>query len=112
MAEYDNNLQVIVSKVVSDNQKAPTLNVQVDINGRKYSAGVWMWRRKDGSNVTDKNGNAQYIGKLKEWDSENPGKERQQGAASGGQAPPGPADRAFQAAHSKMKDEFDDDIPF
>lgn len=108
MAEFDNNLQVIVSKVVSDNPKAPTLNVQVDINGRKYSAGVWLWRRKDGSSVVDKNGNAQYIGKLKEWDSENPGKERR------GQGTP--ADRAFEDAHAKLQgpkdDEFDDSIPF
>lgn len=108
MAEFDNNLQVIVSKVVSDNQKAPTLNVQVDINGKKLSGGVWPWRRKDGSSVTDKNGNMQYIGKLKEWDSENPGKERVRS-----EAPPGPADRAFQAAHAKLQDEeFEDDIPF
>ena len=108
MADYDNNLQVIVSKVVSDNPKAPTLNVQVEINGRKYSAGVWLWRRKDGSNVVDKNGNAQYIGKLKEWDSENPGAQRQ-----GGRGAPTKADQVFQDAHAKMQeDNFEDDIPF
>lgn len=108
MGDYDNNLQVIVSKVVSENPKAPTLSVQVEIAGKKYSGGVWMWRRKDGSTVDDKNGNAQYIGKLKEWDSENPGAQRSRSHQ------PGPADRAFEEAHSKMQDDDfgDSEIPF
>lgn len=61
---YDNNMQVIVSKVVSENTKAPVLRVQVQMNGEKYTAGLWPWSRKDGSQVRDKKGNIQYIGTL------------------------------------------------
>ena len=111
MADFDNDKQVIVSKVISDNPKAPTLNVQVEFGGRKYSGGVWLWRRKDGSSVVDKNGNAQYIGKLKEWDSENPGAERGRGV-QGGRGAPTPADKVFESAHSQVEEEFEDDIPF
>ena len=64
MSNFDNNMQVIVSKVVSDNQNAPTLRVNLEINGVKYKAGLWNWTRKDGSSVTDKDGNGQYKGKL------------------------------------------------
>ena len=65
MSNYDNNLQVIVSKIVSDKQKAPTLRVSVEINGTKYQAGLWPWTRKaDNSLVKDKHGNMQYKGKL------------------------------------------------
>lgn len=61
---YDNNMQVIVSKVVSNKQGAPTLRIQLEIDGVKYQAGVWPWKRKDGSLVKDKNENMQYKGKL------------------------------------------------
>lgn len=108
MSEYDNNLQVIVGKVVSDNPKAPTLNVQVEIRGKKYSAGVWPWRRGDKSLVKDKHGNMQYIGTLKEWDPENPGAQRR-----GGRGAPTKADKVFEEAHAAAQaDEFEDDIPF
>ena len=61
---YDNEKQVIISKVVSDNPKAPALRVDVVINGVKHTAGLWAWERKDGSKVVDKAGNGKYIGKL------------------------------------------------
>ena len=67
---YDNNMQVIVSKVVSDHVKAPTLRVTTEINGQKYKAGLWLWKRKDGTTVTDKAGNGQYIGTLEVDDYE------------------------------------------
>lgn len=62
--EYNNEKQVIVAKVVSDNPKAPTLRVTVEIDGQKYRAGVWPWERKDKSIVKDKNGNTLYKGTL------------------------------------------------
>ena len=86
---FDNNLQVIVSKVVSDNPKAPPLRVQFEVGGVKYQAGVWPWKKKDGSPVLDKNGNGKYIGTA-EVDNYEP-KQQQT-------APP--------------QDDFDDDIPF
>ena len=89
---YDNNMQLIVSKVVSDNTKAPTLRATVEIDGQKYKAGLWVWKRKDGSSVTDKAGNNPYIGKLEVDDYEG----KSQPADS---APPAP-------------DDFNDDIPF
>ena len=61
---YDNSNQVILSKVVSENPNAPALRITLELNGQKYKAGLWNWDRKDGSNVVDKAGNAQYIGKL------------------------------------------------
>ena len=61
---YDNEKQVIISKVVSDNAKAPALRVDVVIDGVKHTAGLWAWERKDGSKVVDKAGNGKYIGKL------------------------------------------------
>jgi hypothetical protein len=61
---YDNNMEIILSKVASDNPKAPPLRVTMEINGQKYKAGLWVWDRKDGTKVTDKDGNAKYKGKL------------------------------------------------
>ena len=111
MAEFDNNLQCIVKRVDPSKYKKnpPTLIVEVDFNGKKYSTGVWRWTRKDGTEVIDPATKHPMLkGTLKEWDSENPGKERVRS-----EAPPGPADRAFQAAHAKLQDEeFEDDIPF
>lgn len=61
---YDNDMQVIVSKVHSDKPKAPALRVEVEINGTKYQAGLWQWQKKDGSFVTDKQGARKYKGKI------------------------------------------------
>lgn len=65
MSNYDNNMQVILEKVVSDKEKAPALRVKVEMNGVKYEAGLWPWNHKDGTPVTDNNGNGKYLGKLK-----------------------------------------------
>lgn len=91
---YDNNLQVIVGKVVSDNTKAPTLRVNLEIDGVKYQAGLWPWKRKDGSMVKDKQGNQQYIGTL-EVDTYRQDQNIDQAAAGTSSGVP-----------------FDDDIPF
>jgi hypothetical protein len=88
---FDNNMQVIVSKVVSDKTNAPTLRVNTEINGQKYKAGLWLWKRKDGTTVTDKAGNAQYKGTLEVDDYE-----------ANTAPPPPPQD----------DDEFGDSIPF
>ena len=61
--EYDNSKQVIVSAVTSDNPKAPVIRVEfMNENGEKQKAGVWLWTRKDGSPVLDKDGKKRYIG--------------------------------------------------
>ena len=91
---YDNNMQVIVRKVVSDKQNAPLMSVSIEIDGTKYTSGLWRWTRKDGSLVLDKNGNAMYNGKLK-VDDYTP---KDQGQPETQNASPDP--------------EFDDDIPF
>jgi hypothetical protein len=95
---YDNEKQVIISKVVSDNPKAPALRVDVVINGVKHTAGLWAWDRKDGSKVVDKAGNGKYIGKL-EVDTYE-AKQDQQGIVE--------ANRALNA----KADDFEDSIPF
>ena len=92
MTEYNNDMQIIVSKVISDKTNAPTLRVNTEINGQKYKAGLWAWKRKDGSTVTDKNGNKQYKGVLEVDDYQ---------ANAPQQQPPTP---------NPM--DFDDDIPF
>ena len=61
---YDNEKQVIISKVISDHPQAPTLRVDVVIDGVKHTAGLWAWDRKDGTKVLDKAGNGKYIGTL------------------------------------------------
>jgi len=95
MSQYDNNMQVIVSKVVSDKRNAPTLRVSVEIDGQRYQAGLWPWTRKaDNSHVTDKNGNTQYKGKLEVDDYQ------------GGNGPSAPPDAP------PPSNDFDDDIPF
>ena len=92
---YDNNMQVIVSKVVSDKTNAPTLRVNLEINGQKYKAGLWQWTRKaDGSSVLDKNGNAQYKGTLEVDDYRGKDQPASQQPAQDSGVP------------------FDDDIPF
>lgn len=69
---YDNDRQVILSKVTSENPKAPPLRVKVELNGVQYEAGLWPWTKKDGTPVCDKNGAAKYIGKLEldDWEPE------------------------------------------
>jgi hypothetical protein len=95
---YDNEKQVIISKVVSDNPKAPALRVDVVINGVKHTAGLWAWDRKDGSKVVDKAGNGKYIGKL-EVDTYEANQD-QKGIVE--------ANRALNA----KADDFEDSIPF
>lgn len=91
---YDNDMQVIIKKVVSDKQNAPSMGVEVTTeNGKKYKAPVWPWRRKDGSLVKDKNGNMQYKGPLKVDDFVPKGTHQ------------GPE-------RTPVVDEFDDEIPF
>ena len=96
---YDNEKQVIISKVVSDNPKAPALRVDVVINGVKHTAGLWAWERKDGSKVVDKAGNGKYIGKL-EVDTYEANQDKQ-GIVE-----------ANKALNAKADDSFEDDIPF
>lgn len=59
---YDNSKQVVLTKVQSDSPKAPALRVNFEVDGTKYKAGLWAWTRKDGTPVTDKNGNQMYQG--------------------------------------------------
>ena len=68
MSEFDNSKQVIVRKVVSDNDKAPDLRVSFEVDGQKYQAGVWLWTKKDGTPVLDKAGNRMYNGN---WEEDN-----------------------------------------
>ena len=96
---YDNEKQVIISKIISDNPKAPALRVDVVINGVKHTAGLWTWERKDGSKVVDKAGNGKYIGKL-EVDTYEANQDKQ-GIVE-----------ANKALNAKADDSFEDDIPF
>jgi len=90
MADYDNTNQIILTKAVSDKPNAPDLRVNFNVDGVKYKAGLWVWTKKDGTPVTDKNGNRQYKGKV-ELDDYEPGAK----------------------AESKPEPEFgDQDIPF
>jgi len=94
---FDNSKQVVVSKVVSDNPAAPALRVNFEINGQKYQAGLWPWTRKDGSQVTDKAGNALYKG---DWAEDNYTAQVQQ-------------DGMAQAKAAAAPDDFEDpSIPF
>ena len=61
---YDNNMQIILSKVTSDNPKSPKLRVNLEINGQKYKAGLWPWAKGDGTPVVDKEGKQKYKGTL------------------------------------------------
>ena len=93
---YDNDKQIILSKVVSDNPKAPKLRVTVEMNGQKWQAGLWEMTRRDKSVVKDKNGNTLYKGTLEIDDYQG----RSQPANSQPQSRPEP-------------DSFDDsDLPF
>jgi hypothetical protein len=96
---YDNNMEIILSKVVSDNPRAPALRVTFEINGQKYKAGLWPWERKDGSRVTDKDGNGKYKGKI-EIDDYVPNQ-------PANEPPPAPAQTA-----PAVEPDFGDDIPF
>ena len=61
---YDNNMQMSLFKVVSDNPKAPALRVVFEINGTPYQCGLWLKTKQDGTKVVDKNGNGIYGGKI------------------------------------------------
>lgn len=93
---YDNSKQVVLSKVVSDNEKAPVMRVNFEVNGQKYQAGLWPWTRQDGSPVTDKAGNALYKGN---WSEDNYTAQVQQDGMANAKA----------AAEPEIADE---DIPF
>jgi hypothetical protein len=90
---YDNNMQGVIAKVISDNPRAPTMRVNVEIEGVKWKAGAWPMKRRDGTVVLDKNGNTLYKFQL-EIDDYDP---------------------QAQVAQQQVKQEdvaFDDDIPF
>ena len=95
---YDNNGQMALGKVVSENPNAPKLRINFEWNGQKLKAGLWPMTRKDGTVVNDKAGNALYKGKVEIDDYQN----EQSGAAS----PPTSA-----GAGSPPSGNFDD-IPF
>ena len=86
---YDNDMEIILSKVVSDKPNAPAWRVTFEMDGQKYKAGLWVWDRKDGTFVTDQDGNKKYKGKIEIDDYTPPASQ------------PEPA-----------KDFDDDDIPF
>ena len=92
---YDKNMEFILFKVVSENPKAPALRVNFEIDGQKYKAGLWPWERKDGTRVTDKDGNGKFKGKI-EVDDYQP--------QSTPPAQPQPA--------ATEQSDFTDDIPF
>lgn len=94
---YDNNRQIIVSKVVSDKPNAPKLRASTEFDGVKWQAGLWPMTRKDGSVVTDKNGNTLYKGTF-EVDDYKPGNDDKR-------QPPGPVS-------PPSSQEFNDGIPF
>ena len=62
---YDNSKQVILRKVTAENPtpKTPLFSVEfTGPDGVKYSAPMWLWTRKDGTEVLDKRGNRMYQG--------------------------------------------------
>ena len=69
---YDNDMQVILAKVVSDNPNAPHMRINFEMNGQKYQAGLWPMTRKDNTVVKDKNGNTLYKGKVEVDNYVNP----------------------------------------
>ena len=94
---YDNNKQVILSRVVSDNPNAPTLRARFELTENlgpgKYKFALWPMTRKDDSVVKDKNGNTLYKGTI-EVDDYQPN------------TPPA-------SAPAQPQDDFDDtDVPF
>jgi len=99
---YDNTNQVILKKAVKEKDNSPDLRLELDVEGVKYKASLWVWTRKeDGSKVLDKNGNAQYKGKV-ERDTYGENAQRQ-GMAQARQA----------AAPDDFLDDFESDsIPF
>ena len=92
--EYDNNMEMIMGKVVSDHPNAPKLRVNFEIDGVKYKAGLWPMTRKDDRLVKDKAGNQLYKGKIEVDDYEPDNR------------------RPAQSAPEPVKDFEDDDIPF
>jgi hypothetical protein len=107
---FDNNGQLVMGKVVSDNPNAPKMRVNLEWNGEKLKCGLWPMTRKDGTPVKDKAGNQLYKGTL-EVDNyqqqQQPAQQQQQPAQQQQQ----PAQQ--QAPHAGQGFEnFDDDIPF
>lgn len=72
MSQYDNNREVILSKVVSDNPNAPVTRARFELTEAlppgNYKFALWPMTRKDDSVVKDKNGNTLYKGKIEEDD--------------------------------------------
>ena len=64
MSNFDNDMQVILSKVDSTNPNAPVMRINFEMKGQKYKAGLWVWTKKDGGVVTDPSGNKKYKGKI------------------------------------------------
>ena len=95
--EYDNNMEMVMGKVVSDNPKAPTLRVTFEIDGVKYKAGLWPMRRKDDSLVMDKAGKQLYKGKVEIDDYKPPNQDNR---------------RPAQSAPEPVRDFEDSEIPF
>jgi len=64
MNQYDNNMQIILTKVVSDKPNAPALRVNFEMNGQKFKASLWQWITKDGRHINDTAGNPKFLGKI------------------------------------------------
>lgn len=100
MSDYGD--EIIIKKVVSENPDAPVMRAEITIGGQKYKAGLWFWRRKDGSLVLDKAENKQYKGKIEVDDYQAaPKQARRESAGRDNDQLTPPAD-----------DFKDDDIPF
>jgi hypothetical protein len=106
MSKYDNDMQIIVRRVQSDEQNAPSMSAKFEMNGVKYEAPLWRWTRKDGTQVLDKNGNPMLKGKIKIDEYAE-----RQGMKPQGE-PVNPARAAALKTAGVQGDEFDDDIPF
>ena len=61
---YDNNMQMSLFKVVSDNPRAPVLRAVFEMNGTPFQCSLWLKMKQDGTKVVDKNGNGIYGGKI------------------------------------------------
>lgn len=94
MTDYGD--QCIIKRVKSDKPNSPAFRAEITIGGRKYKSSLWVWDKKDGTLVLDKNGEKQLKGKV-EVDNWTPGGEQPK-ADAGKVGGSGPAD--------------DDSIPF
>ena len=75
---YDNNMQMILTRVVSDNPNAPDLRVGFEMNGQKFKASLWKWSKKEGGFVCDNNGNPKFKGVIEIDDYVNPNQQQPQ----------------------------------